>query len=192
MNTHTSHPPALDHLMNRIDRAVALPDVDHIVEAVKRELQCGCREDRVQLPERFRVARKDCYARRLLHRNPEAGYSVVVMTWGPGQQTPLHDHAGIWCVECVVQGKLHVTQYDMEQERDGRCRFREQTRVEAGVGDAGCLIPPFEYHVLSNALADETTITLHVYGGEMDHCNLFSPGRDGWWDRSRRELAYHD
>ncbi len=27
------------------------------------------------------------------------------MTWGPGQGTPLHDHAGIWCVEGVVEGK---------------------------------------------------------------------------------------
>jgi predicted metal-dependent enzyme (double-stranded beta helix superfamily) len=178
--------------MSSIDRAVALADTGRIVEAVKNELQCSCKRGEVRLPERYLTPLEDCYARRLLHRNPDAGYTVVVMTWGPGQQTPLHDHAGIWCVECVVQGRLYVTQYDVEQEREGRFRFREHRRVGAGVGDAGCLIPPFEYHVLSNALADDTTITMHVYGGEMDHCNLFTPRRDGWWDRSERHLVYHD
>ena len=56
------------------------------------------------LPDRFRVARAEGYARRLLHRNDRLGYTAVVMTWAPGQRTPLHDHAGIWCVEGVVEG----------------------------------------------------------------------------------------
>ena len=41
---------------------------------------------------------------------------MVVMTWGPGQKTALHDHAGIWCVECVVDGNMEVAQYDLMSE----------------------------------------------------------------------------
>ena len=50
-------------------------------------------------------------------------YTAVVMTWGPGQKTPLHDHAGMWCVECVVEGELEVVQFDLMEQADGRCRF---------------------------------------------------------------------
>jgi oxalate decarboxylase/phosphoglucose isomerase-like protein (cupin superfamily) len=50
------------------------------------------------------------------------------------------------------------------------------------------LIPPFEYHVLENA-GDTPAVTLHVYGGEMDHCHIFEPVENGWL-RRYRELSY--
>ncbi len=113
------------------------------------------------------------------------------MTWGPGQQTQLHDHAGMWCVECVVEGELDVVQYELVEQVDGRCRFDRRNVVRAVVGDAGCLIPPFEYHVLRNALPDRRSVSLHVYAGEMDRCNLYLPRDDGWWDKNAARLEYH-
>jgi hypothetical protein len=50
------------------------------------------------------------------------------------------------------------------------------------------LIPPHDYHVLANALPDRPSITLHVYGGEMDHCNVFEPRADGWYEQIPRQL----
>jgi predicted metal-dependent enzyme (double-stranded beta helix superfamily) len=113
------------------------------------------------------------------------------MTWGPGQRTALHDHAGIWCVECVVDGQMEITQYDLLSEDGGTFRFSQQKRVSAARGSAGCLIPPFEYHTLANASAANTSITLHVYGGEMDHCHVFEPAGDGSYRRVTRALSYH-
>jgi hypothetical protein len=63
--------------------------------------------------------------------------------------------------------------------------------VHAAVGSAGCLIPPFEYHVLANAL-DEPSITLHVYGGEMTTCHVFEPAGNGRYLRRERALSYHE
>jgi predicted metal-dependent enzyme (double-stranded beta helix superfamily) len=98
----------------------------------------------------------------------------------------------MWCVECVVEGQLEITRYDLEEEQDGRCRFKCVQKTRAGIGDTGCLIPPYEYHVLSNALSDRRAVTLHVYGGEMDRCNIFEPLEDGWWRRRSRSLGYHN
>jgi hypothetical protein len=115
------------------------------------------------------------------------------MTWGPGQGTILHDRAGIWCVEGTVSGEMEVLQYELaERTRGGGYRFVERGRVRALAGSAGALIPPFEYHVLRNGLADGVSVTLHVYGGEMDHCHLFEPAGDGAYRRVERPLAYHD
>jgi len=113
------------------------------------------------------------------------------MTWGPGQKTALHDHAGIWCVECVVEGSMEVSQYDLTSEKGGTFYFERRNHVVAGRGSAGCLIPPFEYHTLGNVL-DTPSITLHVYGGEMDHCHVFEPAGDGAYRRIRKELSYCD
>ncbi|MEO6235725.1 MAG: cysteine dioxygenase family protein [Vicinamibacterales bacterium] len=161
--------------------------VPEMVKAILIDsMHCGA----LAVPVHFREPIEGTYARRLLHRDPAGQYTMVVMTWGPGQKTSLHDHAGIWCVECVVDGNMDVAQYDMVSNAGDRFRFEQRNHVVAGRGSAGCLIPPFEYHTLGNA-AETPSVTLHVYGGEMDHCHVFEPSGDGWYRRVRKELAYH-
>jgi 3-mercaptopropionate dioxygenase len=184
----------LNRLISRIDDAVKMRDPDAITRRVKQELQDAIRARTVELPARFHQIRADSYARRLLHRDDALGYTAVVMTWGPGQRTPLHDHAGIWCVEGVVEGRMDVTQFDLIEEAaapGGAYRFEAKGCVHAAVGSAGCLIPPFEYHVLANAL-DVPSITLHVYGGEMTTCHVFEPADGGRYVRRERVLSYDD
>src|SRR3546814_14883945 len=105
----------------------------------------------VRLPDEVFKPLDDHYARRELYRSPEHGYSVEAMTWAPGQLTPIHDHCGLWCVEGVWDGELEITQYEL-LERDGeRFRFRAAGGMHAGPGSAGSLIPPHEYHTITNA-----------------------------------------
>jgi len=181
--------PVVDPLIDRLCDAVRLRDVEAITERIKEDLESFIPAEGLRLPDRFRQVKPGSYARRLLYRDPELGFTALIMTWGPGQRTALHDHAGIWCVECVVDGHMEVAQYDLRSEHDGRYEFAERSRVFAGRGSAGCLIPPFEYHTLGNAAATPS-ITLHVYGGEMTHCHVYEPEPDGRYRRTYRELAY--
>src|SRR5262245_44504026 len=118
--------PAFETVRYRIDEAVAAGDPAIVTRAIKEALEHAIRGDGVTLPARFYASRRDTYARRLLHRDPAGRYSVVVMTWGPGQGTALHDHAGIWCVECVVDGEMSVTQYDLVSHAGAIYRFEER------------------------------------------------------------------
>jgi predicted metal-dependent enzyme (double-stranded beta helix superfamily) len=181
----------LETLIERLDAAVRLGDPGSITARVKHDLETAIHDRAIDLPARFHGTRPEGYARRLLHRSDSLGYTAVVMTWAPGQKTPLHDHAGIWCVEGVVEGRMDVTQYDLVQEADGRYRFEAKGCVHAQVGSAGCLIPPFEYHVLANP-TETPSITLHVYGGEMTSCHIFEPQPDGAYVRRERPLCYHE
>lgn len=183
---------ALRALIENLDRAVALEDCAEVGERIKSDLRESILSRALRLPERFYQPRSECYARRLLHRDPDLRYTAVVMTWGPGQGTPLHDHAGIWCVEAVVEGAMEVTQYDLLDDQGARCRFARQSQVHAEIGASGSLIPPFEYHVLQNAYRDRTSMTLHVYGGEMSRCSAFEPKDDDWYERREKVLQYHD
>ena len=180
-----------DQLRDTIEEAVRLGDTPSVVERIKRELSDRIRAGKVKLEPRFYRTRADTYARRLLYRDPELGYTAVVMTWGPGQQTAVHDHAGIWCVEGVVEGEMDVIRYELEREEGGLFRFRAWEAAHASVGSAGCLIPPFEHHVLKNAAASPS-ITLHVYGGEISRCHVYLPRSDGWYERQVRSLGYDD
>src|SRR5262249_34676417 len=128
-SSYTDSVSGVDRLIGEIDAAVRLGDPAAITEQVKRSLQDAIRTGRVGLPQRFHVVRPEGYARRLLYRSDDLGYVAVVMTWGPGQRTPLHDHAGIWCVEGVVQGRMDVTQYDLVEDAGGGPRLASRGSV---------------------------------------------------------------
>src|SRR5262245_59259255 len=70
--------------------------VERVVFGVKDRL-AGLLKTRPAIPDRVRTAAGGAYARHLLYGDPQGRYEVVVMAWGPGQQTPVHDHSGIWC-----------------------------------------------------------------------------------------------
>ena len=182
----------LQHLVDKLDASVGIGEVHATTSRVKTALCDLIRARDLEIPERFCRAHPDRYARRLLHRNEALGYTAVVMTWGPGQTTSLHDHAGIWCVEGVVSGEMNVTRYDLIETVGDRYRFQQVEQVRAGVGSSGALIPPYEYHILGNALPDEVSVTLHIYGGEMNHCSLYQPQADGLWTKLEKRLTYDE
>jgi len=103
--------PGLTELIARLDRSVEAGSSEAITAAVKKDLEHMLGGRLLTLPERFVQPRAEAYARRLLHRDPQERYSAIVMTWGPGQGTAVHDHGGLWCVEGVVDGEIAVTQY---------------------------------------------------------------------------------
>jgi predicted metal-dependent enzyme (double-stranded beta helix superfamily) len=186
-------PAIVDPLIDRLCDAVRLKDVDAIAEQIKNDLESFIPAEGLILPERFRRVKPDSYARRLLYRNDELGFTALVMTWGPGQRTALHDHAGIWCVEGVLEGEMEVIRYELlEEGEDGVCHFEGRGSVQATAGTAGALIPPFEHHVLANACPDRASLTLHVYGGEMTHCDIFQPEASGMYRRCSRQLSYDE
>lgn len=184
-------PSSFDGLREKLDAAVSRQDPAAIAADVKAALQDTLRCDALALPSEYYEPRADTYARRLLYRDPDGRYTAVVMTWGPGQGTALHDHAGIWCVECVVDGEMEVRQYDLVDRTGETFRFEPQSRIDACRGSAGCLIPPYEYHTLANRRPGASSVTLHVYGGEMTHCHVFEPQPDGTYHRVERRLSYH-
>lgn len=183
--------PGHDELIARLDRAVDAGSVEAITGRVKADLEDLLGHAAVRLPDHFRQPRADTYARRLLHRDPGGRYTAIVMTWGPGQGTPVHDHGGLWCVEGVIDGEIAVTHYDVKGAADGLVVEKGRTIV-AGTGTAGRLIPPTDYHVLSNALADAPSMTLHVYGGDLAECRVFLPDASGRFVESLRTLSFHE
>jgi predicted metal-dependent enzyme (double-stranded beta helix superfamily) len=182
----------LTELVERLDAAVGAPTTDAITRQVKAVLEDLLGRGALTLPDRFKTPRPDCYARRLLYEDPAERYTAVVMTWGPGQGTPVHDHGGLWCVEGVVEGEMQVTQYDVRADGEVFTVTPTGSPLSAGVGTAGRLIPPTDYHVLANGQADAVSVTLHVYGGDLSGCRIFTPRTDGRYVQSVRALSYHE
>lgn len=177
-----------DRFIAAIDTAVAAGD-EHAVTAALRNTLCGLiRDPGIRLPACVYEPIQDHYARREIYRSPEHGYSIVAMTWGPGQGTPVHDHCGLWCVEGVWDGELEITQYELLETDGDRCRFRAAGGMQAGPGSAGSLIPPHEYHTIGNVSDDRVAVSVHIYQAPIEHCCKFVPQAGEWYQRVDADL----
>ncbi|ADV27110.1 cysteine dioxygenase type I [Pseudoxanthomonas suwonensis 11-1] len=177
-----------------LDAAVALGEERAVTAALRSALVSLFGDREVGLPAQVLQPITDHYARRELHTSPELGYSVVAMTWGPGQGTHIHDHDGAWCVEGVWHGRLAITRYEPLAREGERWRFEAVDELEAAPGSAGSLIPPHEYHAIRNPQADAVAVSLHVYQHPLLRCHVFVPedgalGACGWTRREERHLC---
>lgn len=134
-----------------------------------------------------------CYSRHLVYNGQESGCCIVAMAWGPGQGTPVHDHDGVWCVECCLEGQLEITKYELcgtvPGPGESLYEFRQAQTERVGEGNVGSLIPPFEHHVIRNPFSQKA-VTLHVYGKELLRSSCFEPLGQDRYRRVERTLSY--
>jgi predicted metal-dependent enzyme (double-stranded beta helix superfamily) len=116
------------------------------------------------LPEAFARAAADSYRQYLLYCDPRERFSVVSFVWGPGQRTPIHDHT-VWGMVGMMRGEERCEEYaapapgqPMRPRGSHPVRPGEIDFVSPRVGDI---------HVVSNALADRPSISIHVYGANI-------------------------
>lgn len=181
--------PGSKKLVDALDDAIRRDCTTAITDALRQTL-CRIMQDKsVSLPECVYEAESDHYARREIYSSEELGYSVIAMTWGPGQGTSIHDHCGMWCVEGVWHGQIEVTPYELVERDQDLYRFESRGTMLAGPGSAGSLIPPHEYHTIRNPSDDAVAVSLHIYRGSMTSCAVFRQVRDNWYDRDQCQLS---
>ncbi|MFN4089238.1 MAG: cysteine dioxygenase [Alphaproteobacteria bacterium] len=108
-----------------------------------------------------RVPAEGCYARNLVHADPEGRFSVWAMVWRPGQESSVHDHC-CWCVMGVQEGVLVEEAFRNRNAGDEAPRVAG--RRDCGVGAVRALEPGADdIHRIGNR-GGATAISIHVYG----------------------------
>ena len=103
------------------------------------------------------------YQTHLVHAEPDGSFSIVVMVWLPGQQTPVHDHL-TWCVTAVLQGTEYEEVYRLIS--GGEARLQAVARNANPVGTVSGFAPPGDIHQVTN-IGDEVAVSMHVYGTDI-------------------------
>ena len=119
------------------------------------------------LAPRDRRPGTDSYRQHLLHVSPTRRLSVVALVWRPGQRTPIHDHIA-WCVVGVYRGVERELRYRLVDDGGETCLLRTCS-VDARPGHVEALVEPAEDIHCVTAAGDDTTISIHVYGADIEH-----------------------
>ncbi len=89
---------------------------------------------------------------------------MVSFVWGPGQSTPIHDHT-VWGLIGMLRGAETAQHYVKTAE--GRWA-PEGTPTRLMPGQVEAVSPRIgDVHRVSNALANQTSISIHVYGANI-------------------------
>ena len=114
------------------------------------------------LPSVYAAPNPNRYSQYLLYRDPQARFSVVSFVWGPGQQTPIHDHT-VWGLVGVLRGSEIVERYDRAA---GGLRRLGSSRL--GPGEIDELSPhEGDIHRVSNGVENDVSVSIHVYGADI-------------------------
>ncbi|MBL8748680.1 MAG: cysteine dioxygenase family protein [Planctomycetes bacterium] len=187
---------SLSGLVDRLERlepkGISLPTVQEILgEGVLDEASV----------QPFVGGRADRYARRLVHRG--RWFDVMVLTWEPGQKTPVHNHAGNLGWVRLVRGQIREETFRLvpgsslanaavaaDPADKGGCVGLECTgdAVIASIGAVATADRVRAIHRLGNpAEARDRTVTLHVYSLPHDCCLAFDLDRRTC---TRRDLKF--
>lgn len=125
------------------------------------------------LPEDFTKPHPQYYQQYLLYADPLDRFSIVSFVWGPGQKTPLHNHT-VWGMVGQLRGEEKSTPYF--RQADGSFIAGSTTTCKPGHVDT---VSPntHDIHIVENSLSDKTSVSIHVYGGNIGriHRSVFDP-----------------
>ena len=115
------------------------------------------------LPDDFATPHPDHYQQYLLHCDPRERFSIVSFVWGPGHETPIHDHT-VWGLVGVLRGAERNTEFVLGAEGEPPqpgdedvCHAGDVAKVSPTIGDI---------HRVSN-VSERPSVSIHVYGANI-------------------------
>lgn len=157
----TTAAPMIEFIRRTTTLVARKSDVPQVLRAVADAMKPLLR-DAGWLPAPFLAAHPEHYQQYLLYCDPFERFSVVSFVWGPGQQTPIHDHL-TWGVVGQLRGREVSTNYK---------RGKGQALVVASVDtlDVGQTIAfspeQGDIHQVVNS-SDNVAISIHAYGANI-------------------------
>jgi len=128
------------------------------------------------LPDDLAQPHPQFYRQYLLHCDPLERFSVVSFVWGPGQQTPVHDHT-VWGLIGMLRGQERSQPFGPDASgamvAQGEATLLRPGQVEAVSPTLG------DIHQVSNALDGQVSISIHVYGANIGAVHRWVYAADG-------------
>ena len=126
------------------------------------------------LPAAMAASHPQYYQQHLLYGDPLDRFSLVSFVWGPGQKTPIHDHT-VWGIIGMLRGAEFGQRYVRAADGSLSAHGPEE---QLKPGDIDVVSPTLgDIHVVRNGLADQDSISIHLYGGNIGRIqrHVFAP-----------------
>ena len=134
--------------------------------------------------KRFAFASPECYTRNLVFK--DASYELLILCWGEGQESPIHNHMGQNCWMAVLEGCIEEVQFH-QPRTDRPAPLVEKCTRAFQHGQVAYISDEIALHLV-RPLRGTSGVSLHLYARPFDLCKIYErdTGRE-----SQKLLAYH-
>ncbi|XP_029161187.1 cysteine dioxygenase type 1 [Nylanderia fulva] len=120
------------------------------------------------------------YTRNLVDEG-NGRFNLMVLCWGEGHGSAIHDHANAHCVMKVLQGKLCETRYawPAKTEKEGVMiengeELKELERNTLDTNEICYINDSLGLHRVENPSAMNPAVSLHLYSPPFSTCSVFN------------------
>jgi cysteine dioxygenase len=153
----------IDELLHELDRTLADGQRNaQVTAALERYARSGATDWRA-----FALFEADYYARNLVRQSDL--FELIVLCWGVGHRSPIHDHQGQRCWMGVLQGDVTETLYQVGAA--------PQAAVHGGAtrtfrqGQVAFIVDEMGWHRIEPA-GGKPAITMHLYSRPIRSCSV--------------------
>ncbi|XP_063217824.1 cysteine dioxygenase type 1 [Bacillus rossius redtenbacheri] len=112
------------------------------------------------------------YTRNLVDEG-NGKFNLMLLCWGEGQASAVHDHADAHCFMKVLQGSLRETRYAWPQE-GSQDELRPTGCSALGLNEVCYINDSLGIHCVENPSHTERAVSLHLYCPPFDSCTVFN------------------
>lgn len=123
------------------------------------------------------------YTRNLISIGSGNRFGLMILAWGPGQRSPIHDHDGSHCIMRVLEGSLVETLYNKEGSKEASSsdsdtsmsapKYEKTRETVLSTGQTAYIHDKIGWHRVSNPSMSVSAISLHLYAPPIESCQTF-------------------
>lgn len=169
----------IDALLSDLDRTLADERRSAQVTAtLERYAASGAQDWRA-----FAHFEADYYARNLVRQSDL--FELIVLCWGAGQRSPIHDHQGQRCWMAVLDGEVSETLFKLRGE--SRPTLSTGPVRTFARGSVAFIVDEMGWHRIEPTRG-QPAVTMHLYSRPIRTCSIYDEQRD---EVVTRKLRYH-
>ncbi|XP_071867410.1 cysteine dioxygenase type 1 [Bombus fervidus] len=113
------------------------------------------------------------YTRNLVDEG-NGRFNLMILCWGEGHGSAIHDHANAHCVMKILQGELFETRYAWPTQREKPEELQELEKNTLGLNQICYINDSLGLHRVENPSTVNPAISLHLYSPPFSSCSVFN------------------
>ncbi|XP_063312996.1 cysteine dioxygenase type 1 [Pelobates fuscus] len=110
------------------------------------------------------------YTRNLVDEG-NGKFNLMILCWGEGHGSSIHDHTDSHCFLKILQGNLKETLYDWPKKKNGAMVQKSEGVLK--LNTCAYINDSIGLHRVENPSHTETAVSLHLYSPPFDQCHTF-------------------
>ncbi|XP_017875248.1 cysteine dioxygenase type 1-like isoform X2 [Ceratina calcarata] len=164
---------SLSELINRLHDAFA---TDHVNIDYVKDLMASYRSNPLEWKKYAKFDRYR-YTRNLVDEG-NGRFNLMVLCWGEGHGSAIHDHANAHCVMKILQGELCETRYawptKCKNQTEEPEELKELERNTVGLNEICYINDSLGLHRVENPSTVNPAVSLHLYSPPFSTCSVFN------------------